>query len=85
MYKDGYNGIYYSDKLIKINPDLHLITKDDISWKRKYVVPINIGEFPDVVRDISIKHKLEIQKELEDYIHWLGSDTLIVWGNIFFI
>jgi len=85
LYKDGYNGIYYSDKLIKISPDLHLITKDDTSWKSKYAVPINIGEFPDVVRDISIRHKLSIKRDLEDYINWLGSDTLIVWGNIFFI
>jgi hypothetical protein len=85
LYKDGYNGIYYSDKLIKINPDLHLITEDVSSWKRKYIVPINIGEFPDVVRDISRKDKIAIKEELEGYIHWLGSDTLIVWGNIFFI
>jgi len=82
LLNDGYNGLYYSDKLIKVNSKMDeedLTSEIDI----KYVDKIDIGDFPDVLGDTSIEDRIEMKANIEESIQWLGSDTLLVWKWIF--
>ena len=73
MLKDGYNGIYYSTNLIRINSDPY----------DSYIQKIDIGDFPDILGNSSSDDLREIKEGIETYIQWLGSDTMILWKWIF--
>jgi len=80
---DGYNGIYYSTNLVKFNE----LADEDMTGKplKKYVDWCNfitqpdIGELPEFMEFLSDDDKKEIKDEIEYYIRWLGSDTLMIW------
>jgi hypothetical protein len=82
LLNDGYNGLYYSDKLIKVNSKMD---EEDLTSEidSKYVDKIDIVDFPDVLGDTSIEDRIEMKANIEESIQWLGSDTLLVWKWIF--
>jgi hypothetical protein len=82
LLSDGYNGLYYSDKLVRVNPK---IAEEDLNYEMdyKYVDKIDIGDFPDILGDTSIEDRIEMKNNIEDFIRWLGCDTLLVWKWIF--
>ncbi len=84
MAKDGYNGIYYSTNLVKFVSDEEIESLNKKEGHKievvNFIQPIDIGEFPDVY-GCSSKFSLKwIKEEIENYIRWLGSDTLIMWN-----
>jgi len=80
MVADGYNGLYYSRNLVRQNTEPF---DDTIKHGYNCVAKIDIGEMPDLLGDTSAEDLLEMKREIEDYIRWLGSDTLILWEWIF--
>jgi len=50
LLNDGYNGLYYSDNLVRVNSKM---AEEDLrsDINHKYVDEIDIGDFPDVIRD----------------------------------
>ena len=80
MVADGYNGLYYSRNLVRQNTEPF---DDTIKHGYNCVAKIDIGEMPDLLGDTSAEDLLVMKQEIEDYIRWLGSDTLILWEWIF--
>jgi hypothetical protein len=82
LLNDGYNGLYYSDNLIRVNSKM---AEEDLNFEvaYKYVDKIDIGDFPDVLGDTSIEDRIEMKNNIEEFIRWLGCDTLLVWKWIF--
>lgn len=80
LVKEGYNGIYYSRNLIKINTEPY---DPKVYHFYNYVAKVDIGEFPDVLGDTTIEDTRQMKYDIENYIRWLGSDTLILWNWIF--
>lgn len=86
MLADGYNGLYYSTNLVRFNDKVH----DGIELDRKsrprfvnwqgYIARPDIGDIPDFMPFLTDQYKGYIKDEIEDYIDWLGSDTLILWN-----
>jgi hypothetical protein len=86
MLADGYNGIYYSTNIVRFNDKVY----DGIELDRKsrprfinwqgYIAKPDIGKIPDFMPFLTDEDKTEIKDEIEDYITWLGSDTLILWN-----
>ena len=78
LHNDGYNGLYYSDNLVKVNSKM---AEEDFSsdFLYKYVDKIDIDNFPDIIGDSSVKDLIEIKREIENFVRWLGSDTLLIW------
>lgn len=80
---DGYNGIYYSTNLVKFSE----IANEDMTGKplKKYVdwcilvAKPDIGDLPDFMEFLSEDDKKEIKDEIEFYIQWMASDTLMLW------
>ena len=81
--KDGYTGIYYTTNLVKFNS----LVDEDMTGKphQEYVDCCNfitqpdIGNLPDFMEFCSEEDKKAIKDDIEYYIQWLGSDTLILW------
>jgi hypothetical protein len=80
LVKEGYNGIYYSRNIIKQNSEPY---DSNIPHCDNYVAKIDIGEFPDVIGDTTIEDTRQMKYDIENYIRWLGSDTMILWNWIF--
>lgn len=85
LRNDGYNGIYYSDSLIRVNSS---IEEEDADTYRRYfeqtfVQKIDIGHFPDIIGNTSNEDLRRMKFDIETFIRWLGSDTLVVWKWIF--
>ena len=86
MLADGYNGIYYSTNIVQFNQKVH----DGIELDRKsrprfvnwqgYIAKPDIGKIPDFMPFLTDEVKTGIKDEIEEYITWLGSDTLILWN-----
>ena len=80
---DGYTGIYYSTNLVKFNSlaDENMTGKpfkEYVDWC-SFVAKPDIGDLPDFLEFLTEKEKEEIKDEIEFYIQWLGSDTLMLW------
>ena len=62
----GYNGLYYSDSLIKVNSKM---AEEDLNFEMdyKYVDKIDIGDFPDVLGDTSIEDRIEMKNNIEEF------------------
>ncbi len=86
MSSEGYNGIYYSTNLVKFNEKIH----DGVELDRKsrprfvnwhgYIAKPDIGAIPDFMPFLEDIDKRHIKSNIEEYIDWLGSDTLILWN-----
>jgi hypothetical protein len=68
LRKDGYNGIYYSTNIITFAD----VGKDIIAMP-------DLETFPDVLGDTSIDDRMMITKNIQQYMQWLWSDTLVLW------
>jgi hypothetical protein len=86
MLYDGYNGVYYSTNIVIFNDKVHDGVELDrksrlrfVNWQG-YITKPDIGEIPDFMPFLTDKDKTEIKYEIEDYITWLSSDTLILWN-----
>jgi hypothetical protein len=71
--KAGYNGIYFSEELFEVNDDI----------KKEFIKKPNIGTFPNIFSNFRECDRLKTKDAIEDYIVWLGSDTLVLWDWIF--
>ncbi len=86
MLADGYNGIYYSTNIVRFNEKVHDGVELDrksrprfVNWQG-YIAKPDIGKIHDFMHFLTEKDKTDIKDEIEDYITWLGSDTLILWN-----
>jgi hypothetical protein len=87
MVKDGYNGLYYSTNIVKFANDEQLakIYDEDTSpnhelrhWQKLLQQP-DIGDMPNFIPFCSKEDMDDSKKTIEQYIQWIGSDTLILW------
>lgn len=86
MVKDGYNGVYYSTNIVKFasQEQLDNIYEDDNSdhelrhWQKLLERP-DIGEMPYDMPFCTKEDMDDAKKGIEQYIQWIGSDTLILW------
>ena len=88
MVKDGYNGLYYSTNLVKFvsQESLDKIYDGDnphYNFGAKFIVRPDIGEMPEVMYFCNKKDMVEAKDAIEEYIRWIGSDTMILWKWIF--
>jgi hypothetical protein len=74
--------VYYSDSLIKVNPGKDAV-KDKVYYEQNFVEPIDIGYFPDIIGDITNRDLECLKSNIQNFIRWLSSDTLVVWNWIF--
>lgn len=86
MLADGYSGIYYSTNIVQFNQKVHDGIKLDrksrprfVNWQG-YIAKPDIGKIPDFMPFLTDEVKTRIKDEIEEYITWLGSDTLILWN-----
>ena len=80
IVNDGYNGVYYSRELFvpKIGP----YSEDELRY-HSYIHKPDIGIFPNVTGHMNDEDRDHIKNAIENYIDWLGSDSLILWNWIF--
>jgi hypothetical protein len=85
MVREGYNGLYYSTELFIQYETIFDIPNDNITsdWNSNFIQKPKIGEFPDCLYFFSKDDKNSIKNSIEEYIQWLGADTMIVWKWIF--
>ena len=85
MVRDGYNGLYYSSELFTQYDTIFDIPDDNVStgYHSNFIKRPNIGDFPNCRHFFSDVDKKYIRDSIEEYIQWLGSDTMIVWKWIF--
>jgi hypothetical protein len=85
MVRNGYNGLYYSTELFTQYDTIFDIPDNTISkhWYSDFIKRIDIGEFPECRPFFSSKDRKYVKDSIEEYIQWLGSDTMIVWKWIF--
>jgi len=83
LRNDGYNGIYYSDSLIRVNSSIEDADTYRRYFEQTFVQKIDICDFPDIIGDTSDEDLRKMKFDIETYIRWLGSDTLVVWNWIF--
>ncbi len=84
LSQDGYNGLYYSTNIVKFVSEEEIASLQNMEAKEiqceDFIQPIDIGEFPDVLGYSSKDSLKNVKEYIEDYIRWLGSDTLIMWN-----
>jgi hypothetical protein len=87
MVRDGYNGLYYSTDLFTQYDTIFDIPNENDSvshsWIDKFIKRPEIGEFPECMHFFSKEDRDYTKTSIEQYIQWLGSDTLILWKWIF--
>lgn len=87
MVKDGYNGLYYSTNIVKFANDEQLAKiydedtdpKNELRHWQKLLQQPDIGEMPNFLPFCSKEDMDDSKKTIEQYIQWIGSDTLILW------
>lgn len=91
MVKDGYNGLYYSTNIVKFasQEQLDNIYKEETDpdhelrhWQKLLERP-DIGAMPYDMPFCTKEDMDDSKKAIEQYIQWIGSDTLILWKWIF--
>jgi hypothetical protein len=95
LNSDGYNGVYYTKNLIQFLPEdeikkFHSEMMEKYARKESASIHIpdmmkktDIGTLPKIHPDMSDKRSDIAKSDIEFYLRWLGSDTLIIWNWIF--
>lgn len=84
LMRDGYNGIYYSTNLVKFSnlattDTTKLITTNKTGFSN-LIEHVDIGELPDFLPFCNKFDYDRIKTEIEAYVQWLESDTLMLWN-----